>query len=804
MSFRELVERTVSTYQVKCSKCSLSKINYVPSSIVPGSQISIVGMAPDATDVEQRTPFVGLAGRRLRNTLKSVGLPPESISYHNVISCRPPDNAMPEKSTVKLCGDKHLRAELSSLKPKLIVTLGPSAYSYFMSTKMWARNRGNFIRVGNQTILPTWHPSYVNRLQHQNPEEYRLVESAFARDLDKARRFVDGSLYADRHYHIVTDIADAKKWSDFLCEQPILACDIENYPLHFWEPEAEMLTISFCWQKGHAVCFPLDHFEIEDEQVRAANREAVGRVLATDSVKLWHNIKHDVPWLRHFGYKVNGRQICTMIVAYLTDENRKSYGLKQLSATYLNGYLDLLEPTRFVPLDRMGFYNCEDTDNTLQLLGVFRKQMTPKLWQVHDELMVPGAFALNEAERVGVYLDVPYLKSLMKSLQSEVDQQIAAANKQMPKGRVVTSSDDLRFEFFERRKLEVVSLTPKGAPQIDAKVLKVLDEDRGIDLAGDILAIRKKEKLLNTYLRPYPDFADQNSRIHCSFMLTATVTGRLSARNPGLHQIPRDKRIRMMICAEKGNVLIYGDLATAEMRVAGSLANDRTMIDIFRRGLDVHLMMGAQMGGIKPEEMNLDNPVHKKFRQDAKPVNFGLLYGQMPPGLQSYARYNYGTRFSLKQCEKFREMYFDIYRDLPAWYAQVHQKLYRDRFVETELGRRRRFPGLFELKDWERHEAERQAVNTLVQSLTSDLMLKLFIATQQFLVDGGFKTRLILTVHDSLMGEGPEEEVADIARFIDSHVAAWKFDWLKVPMLIDLEKVNRWGEKGKLEKGVHF
>jgi len=350
-----------------------------------------------------------------------------------------------------------------------------------------------------------------------------------------------------------------------------------------------------------------------------------------------------------------------------------------------------------------------------------------------------------------------------------------------------------------------VSVTPNGTPQVDAKVLKILDEDKNIDLAGDIINIRKKEKLLNTYLRPYPKFADQNSRIHASFMFTTTVTGRLSARDPGIHQIPRDQRIRGMICASEGNVLLYGDLATAEMRVAGSLANDKTMIDIFKRGFDVHTAMGARMGNIPLEEMNIDAvPEHKKFRQDAKPVNFGLLYGQMAKGLMSYARHNYNTKFTLRQCEKFRELYFDTYTALPMWYSKVHRNLYKDQFVELENGRRRRFPNLFQMDEWERHDAERQAVNSLVQGLTSDLMLELFIAVQNFLIDNGFKTRLVLTVHDSLMGEGPEEEVADIARFIDAYVSSWKFDWLKVPMKIDLEKVNRWGEKGSLKKGIDF
>lgn len=807
MTFGNLVQRAVSTYQRKCPKCPLDRKDFVPSAIVPGAQLTFIGEAPGENEVAQRIPFVGKAGQRLRYTLRQVGIHPESCSFQNVVSCRPPNNDTPDNRVVKLCGKKHLPAELAAMGPKLVVLLGASAFGYFFSRREWGRLRGNFVTSGRYTFLPTWHPSYVNRMLAANPADGQRVYESFRKDLDKARRFLDGTLYFDRKYDLVKTETEALKWSRFLREQKLLSIDIENHPLNRWEPNARILTISFSWKRKVGICFPIDHHEVEDEHFKQICRRAVASVLKGDSAKIWHNIKHDVPWLRDNGYEVNGKQICSMSIAYLTDENRRSFGLKQLSAELLEGYRDLFEPTQYVPLDRMGYYNCEDTDNALGVYETLYSKMDDALWWVHDNIMVPAALAFAEAEKVGIHVDIPRLRQLQRELTAESKAIVQACNRQLSAGRTITSPDDLRYELFERMKLPAVSHTEKGTVQVNASSLTILHEDYGCELAGEVLKMRKIDKLVNTYLDPYPDWVDHESRVHSSFRMTGTVTGRPTSERPNTFNIPRDVRVRSLFTRtpRPGWKLFYGDLSNAEMRVAGSLARDPVLIEAFKNDADVHSLMGAKLIMIPFEEFDKEgNPEHKEWRQRAKPVNFGLLYGQLEEGFINYARAQFGVVFSMSDATRFRQIYFETYTGLQPWYREVWQELYAYGSVRTELGRIRRFPGLHQMKEWERHEAERKAVNMLVQSLAADLTTMLFIHVQNYLIEHQMQMRLVLTVYDSIMGDGPEEEIPEVARVVDDFVSSWDYPWLRVPMKIDLEFGDRWGETKKLKRGEDF
>lgn len=805
MSLSELMKGAVSTRRGSCPQCELDRKSFVPSTLVRGCNLAMVGEAPGEMEVEQRAGFVGPVGMRLRSTLEQVGIDPRVCSYLNVVKCRP--SGAPDNRTIKRCGKRYLLSELTALEPKLVVLLGTSPFSFFFKKGQAGRFRSNFVSQGRLTFLPTWHPSFINRIQKIEPKTYKEVERQFRRDLEKARKYCEGTLYADRHYSLVKTVKEAREWGAFLREQQMMAIDIENHPLHFWEPNPRLLTIAFSWQEKHAVCFPFDHKDVEDEELKAVCREEVASVLAGDSIKLWHNGgKHDIPWMKWAGFNIGGRQIDTMVVAYLGDENMKSYGLKQLSAWFLDGYLDLVDPAHYVPIDRMALYNCEDADNTLRLFPVLQPKMTPGLWWVHDNLAMPGAEELLEAERVGVRLDVKYISELRNELVEEYNEKVVAANKLMPRGRTVESPDDLRFTLYEHMKLPVLSRTPKKQePQVNDATLKLLEEDYNCKLAEDVRAITKIKSFVDKYLNKLPGFCDHRSRVHCSFLMTSTRTGRMSATKPPMHQVPRDKRIRKIVVCTPGWAFLYGDLATAEMRVAGSLACDPVMIDLFNRDIDVHTFMGAKILDVAVELMDTDNnSEHKEARQNAKPVNFGLLFGQGPEGLRRYARAKYNVKFSERRAAQLHELYFDMYRSLKPWYRKVINELYSDLQVVTELGRIRHIPNLLQLDEAGRAHAERQCINMKVQSLTSDLMLMLVIATQRFLKENGFKMRVVLTVHDALLGDGPREEIPAVARFIHNYVNSWLFPWLKVPMRIDLEMGEAWGAMKKIKPDVDF
>jgi DNA polymerase-1 len=431
--------------------------------------------------------------------------------------------------------------------------------------------------------------------------------------------------------------------------------------------------------------------------------------------------------------------------------------------------------------------------------------MDKKLWWVHNKIIIPASMAVAEAERVGLLWDLEGGRRLKAKLSAEAREMTRKANKQMPIGMTVTSPNDLRTYLFDHKKFPVISETEKGTPQVNEYSLTILAENHKCKIAKDVINIREMEKIVGTYLKAYPKFVGHDGRIHATCWFTHTVTGRTAFTQPNPQQLPRRKDVRELIMAEEGNEFIYGDLATAEMRIAGSLSRDPFLIDVFKNDGDVHLHMGAEIAGIPVETMDIDNnPEHKDWRQKAKPVNFGFLYGQMPPGFVMYAKANYGVDFTLAQAEDIRDRYFTKYAALPGWYREVYDELYRTSTVRSEFGRLRRFPGLHNKERWEQEACERQAVNMLVQSVAADIMLLIFIFIQEHMMREKMKTRLILTVHDSLLGEGPSEELPEIASRLDGFVDGMSWPWLRVPMRMDIERGPRWSRTKKMKKGEDF
>lgn len=799
MAFRDLIERVVKPVKLSCPKCDLNRAAFVSSKMVVGADLAFVGGFPRFDDVELGSPFSGSSSRVLASACESSGVDMSSCSRLYTVKCGIGDAEEPDSGTITRCGKRYMYPELLALKPKLVVLLGKTAFSYFFAKGEWNKSLHNFRRRGEFVFLVTDDPADI-------PNTLTSAYHSLEKDIRKARDYIDGTLYSDRSYELVTTAKRAMEVADFLIEQPIITVDIETTSLRPWDPRARLLTVAFSWEGKKAVCFPVDHDEIEDERLRDQIKGHLARILSAGNTKVYHNAKFDVSWLRQSGWEVNGKIICTMVMAYLINENRKRYGLKELSAEELDGYSDIIEGNEFgrASLERLYYYNCEDADNTFRLFFVYQARMDKQLWWVHHNLIIPGSMAVAESERVGFRWDVDTCKSLRVKLEAEAKKMRAEVDEKMPQGLSASKPNDLRKYLFEHKKYPIISETEKGTPQVNEYVLTMLAENHGCKLAKQVIDIREIEKLCGTYLGAYPKFVGHDGRIHPTFWFTHTVTGRTAASDPNPQQLPRDPRVRELVAAEEGKVFIYGDLATAEMRIAGSLARDPTLIKIFKEDGDVHSAMGAEIAGIPIDQFDKKIPEHKEWRQNAKPVNFGFLYGQHPPGFVRYAKGNYGIDFTEKQAEGFRERYFEMYAALPEWYMEVHEELYSNHQVRTKFGRLRRFPDIEDVDDYTRGEYERQAVNTLVQSVAADIMVLIFSHVQSFLMDNELETRLILTVHDSLLGEGPEEELPIVARVIDNYVTSLSWPWLLVPMKMDLETGTRWGKTKELKKGVDF
>ena len=312
---------------------------------------------------------------------------------------------------------------------------------------------------------------------------------------------------------------------------------------------------------------------------------------------------------------------------------------------------------------------------------------------------------------------------------------------------------------------------------------KELDKLRDLHpIIAKIERYREVNKLLTTYVTPFPSLADENLRIHTTYTQDVTATGRLSSLNPNLQNIPvrseDGKRIRNCFVAEKGKVFVSADYAQFELRLAAALAGDQALIDDFNAGLDIHTKTAADAFHIPMEQ------VTKTQRRAAKVINFGILYGMSPKGLADAAD------MSFYEAKKFIENYFELRAPIRKYLDKTLEDGRTKGFVQTLFGRRRPTPDLHAPNYVVRTAAERAAANMPIQGTEADLMKKAMLAVDKVLPK---EAQIILQIHDSLIIECDEkikDQVSEILKTQMENVAPE----LSVKLAVDVTTGHDWGE----------
>ena len=295
-----------------------------------------------------------------------------------------------------------------------------------------------------------------------------------------------------------------------------------------------------------------------------------------------------------------------------------------------------------------------------------------------------------------------------------------------------------------------------------------------------ILEYRKKIKLLNTYLKGLPrHIKPSTGRVHTSYNQVLTA-GRISSSSPNLQQLPKSKRakelIRGSLIASPGYKLVSIDYSQMELRVLAHFSQEPELIRAYLEGEDIH-QKTADLVNIP--------------RQQAKIVNFGIIYGMTPVGLAST------LEIPEEEAENFIERYFKAYPEVKAWKLKTVNKARKEGFVETISGRKRALPGLNDSTPWKRRAAEREAVNTVIQGSAADIMKKALVQVAEAMEIFGEKVRLLLPVHDELLIEVKESLVSEVVPIIMKIMAsAWR---LKVPLEVEAEVGDNWGDMKKFQ-----
>lgn len=808
-----------------CSRCRLCKTAETVCILGQGpkqADVAIIGEAPGTRPTSE--PFTGSSGKILTRLLDEVDLDPDGIFITNAVSCRPPDGKSPTDSQIAACS-YWLQGQLTSVKPKFALLLGNAPLQSITGSKGITKARGKPFEKDGVIYLPTFHPAYALR--------YPEAEDTILRDLELFAKIIElGEVPRERKlkFFLINTELKLKRFLKRLRGEATF--DIETTGLFPWAHDAEVHTLA--WHiKDKQYIIPLREFADPQEVVDLVDAE----IQKHDVQLVMHNGKFDCLYMKvHFGVAWELQlSFDTMLAHYLLDENTQ-HGLKFLAQLLLGAPdWDVDKDTKKGHGDLMktALYAAHDVYYTHKLKVLFLKRLRedPEVMRVFRYIMMPAVAMYVEAEFNGAYINVDMLDTVGKELRKRK----RAAWKELNKYGQINwgSPQQISKLLFDELGIPVVEYTKGGGRSTSESVLKRIDHPA----VGALLRFREAKQQLSFFIDGWKPYL-VGRWLHPSFKLHGTVTGRLSCENPNLQQVPRDETIRSIIQAPPGWQLVEADLSQIELRIAAELAGAKSLYECFTTGIDVHWLTAlteirrgrgkkeliartAKALGCKStayeeqvETMLAAGPdacieiEHgwKELRKKAKAVNFGYLFGMWWKKFKIYARDNYGVNVTDEEAQESRENFFMLYPELDAW--QRRQKVFArfNGYVSSLSGRKRRLPHARNKnsKDPKRKEAERQAVNSPVQSFANELNLMSALELRDtFSRD---KLKIIGTVHDSTLflvkDEYVEEVVTAMLRIMRRPKLMAKFG-IKFKVPIEGEaKIGPWGKGISLDKWI--
>lgn len=524
--------------------------------------------------------------------------------------------------------------------------------------------------------------------------------------------------------------------------------------------DAELVGLSFSTKPGEGYYVPCP---ADQEQTKA--RLALFAPLFNDTTKTWigQNLKYDMLILKWYGYALKGNIFDTMLAHYVIEPEGKR-GMDALSVKYLQyepvhieeliGKKGKSQGTmRDVELDKIKDYAAEDADITLQLKNIFLPQLKEKsVERVFHEVENPLVKVLTDMEFEGIRIDEEFLRDYSKQLEADAKKSEESVYEQAGVRFNLASPKQLGEVLFDKLQLDPkAKKTKTGQYATGEDVLAKLAGQHKI--CDDILAFRELTKLKNTYVDALPELINKKTgRVHTSYAQAVAVTGRLSSNNPNLQNIPvrteRGREIRKaFIPRDADHVLVSADYSQIELRIVAAISNDVNMCEAFRTGRDIHTATAAKVFNVAEAD------VTKEMRYKAKSVNFGIIYGQGAFGLAE----NLGIpRAEAKEIiDNYKKQFPNIqkYMDDTINFAKENG------YVETLMGRKRWLKDINSANFTVRGFAERNAINSPIQGTAADMIKMAMIRIHAAFKERGFKSKMLLQVHDELVFDAHKDEL---------------------------------------------
>tara|TARA_B100000131_G_scaffold298717_1_gene318461 strand:- start:670 stop:3432 length:2763 start_codon:yes stop_codon:yes gene_type:complete len=615
---------------------------------------------------------------------------------------------------------------------------------------------------------------------------------------DKMEKVNKSEKFDLKKYQTILKVSELETWIKKIEEKGIVAVDTETNSLN--PNEANLVGISLCLAPSKACYIPLEHSS-EKILEKKIVLEKLKKILEDKSIKkIGQNIKFDYIIFLRNKIKLNSIED-TMLMSYVLDAGRHRHNMDNLSEIHLNhktiSFKDVAGSGKKqitfekVPIKLATQYAAEDADVTFRLYETFKDRLDKeKLLKIYELFEKPMINLLSKMEMDGIKINSSFLNKLSLKFNEKIkklEKQIFSISK---KEFNIGSPKQLGEVLYNELKIATLKKTKKGGFATSANVLEDL-AFKGHKLPKFVLDWRQLTKLKNTYTDSLPEHINNDTkRVHTSFLLAATTTGRLASSEPNLQNIPikteDGREIRKAFIAENYHDLISADYNQIEMRILADIADVKELKKAFKNNEDIHSLTASQVFNIPL------NKIDDEARRKAKAINFGIIYGISQYGLAKQ------ISVSNQEAVEFLNSYFKKFPEIKDYMNTTISFCRKSGYVNNIFGRRCYITGINDKNYNVRNFQERAAINAPIQGSAADIMrLSMIKINNLFDKTSSYKTKMLLQIHDELVFESPKEEIEEIVPIIKknmSSVSSSEHHQFSIPLTVDINSGNNWGE----------
>ncbi len=601
----------------------------------------------------------------------------------------------------------------------------------------------------------------------------------------------------NKNYFLINSLDEIDKWIEEAEEVGEIAVDTETTSL---DPhQADLVGISLCSKIGKACYIPVGH-----KSPKCINKEAVikklKKTLEDPSIKkIGQNIKFDFIVFYKHGITLSSMED-TMLMSYVLDAGKNRHNMDTLSEIHLGhktiSFKEMVgtgkKEINFseVELDKAKDYAAEDADITFRLYKKFTKNLkSENMINIYEIFEKPLIKILAFMEIEGVEIDSKFLKSLSSKFEKKIQKLEKEVFKISKKEFNIASPKQLGEIIYNDLKIAGLKKTKKGSFATSASVLEDL-AFKGHEFPKLILEWRQVSKLKNTYSDALPEHLNPNTkRVHTSFLLAATTTGRLASSDPNLQNIPikseDGKDIRKAFKAKKDHLFISADYNQIEMRILADLADVKELKKAFKNNEDIHSLTASQIFNLDIKKVNQDH------RRKAKAINFGIIYGISQYGLAKQ------INVSNHEAEEFLNSYFAKFPEIKVYMDNTIKFCRKSGYVNNIFGRKSHFNGINDKNFNVRNFQERAAINAPIQGSASEVMRLAMIRLDKKLSEKKiYNSKMLLQIHDELIFEIPKKDEKAMIKLIQKEmtsVAQSDYHSFSTPLTVDVNVGDNWG-----------